>query len=329
MMRELLLKVRRGLVAAFATMAVCAPVAHADGAFPNRPIRIVVPFPPGGTTDVLARIVAVKLQESLGQTVVVDNRPGAGGNIGADNVAKSAADGYSLLLATPGPLSINASLFRSMPFNAERDFTGVGQMIRIQAVLIAQPQSPYRTLGDVLADARRSGKLAYASPGNGTTPHLAAELLASMARVDLQHVPYRGDAPALTDLLGGHVPLMFANIAGVAGQLTDGKVRAIAVTGPTRSPLLPAVPTFAESGVSGYGVTAWAGLVAPAATPPEVVAKLNAALNKALATAEVLDKMRALSAEVAPGTPEALNALMSSERERWAKVIAERQIKLD
>ena len=320
---------RRWIIRTLAVMAVCAPVAHADTGFPNKPIRVVVPFAPGGTTDVLARAVAVKMQESLGQAIVIDNKPGAGGNVGADNVAKAAPDGYTLLLATPGPLSINPSLFKTLPFNPERDFAAVGQMITIQTVMIVLPGSPLKSVQDVIAQAKSQGKLVYASAGNGTTPHLAAELLSAMAGVDLQHVPYKGDAPALADLLGGHVPLMAANIAGVIGQLRDGKVRAIAVTGPVRSALLADVPTVAESGIPGYGVTAWAGLVAPAGTPAPVIARLNAALNKALAAPEVAERMRQLSAEVVSGTPEQLAELAGSERKRWAKVIAERRITLD
>jgi len=235
-------------------------------ALPSKPIRIVVPFTPGGTTDVLARILATRLQESLGQIIIVDNKPGAGGNIGAAEVAKSAPDGHTLLLRTPGPLAINPSLFKSMAYKPERDFTAIGQLIALQPVLVVLPNSPLKSVADVISTAKAQGKLLYASAGNGTTPHLAAELMASITGIELQQIAYKGYAPALTDLLGGHVPLMFANIAGVAGMLRDGKVRAIAVTGPARSKLLPDVPTVAELGPAGYAVSAWAGLVAPAGT---------------------------------------------------------------
>jgi len=312
-----------------ACLATASAVASAQSAFPNKPIRLVVPFAPGGTTDVLARTVAQKMGEGLGQTVVVDNKPGAGGNIGADSVAKAAPDGYTMLLGTPGPLAINQSLFKSMPFNPDRDLAAVGQLINIQAVAITLPSSPWKSLRDVVAEAKSKGSVSFASPGNGTTPHLAAELFASMLGIDLQHVAYKGDAPALTDLMGGHVQLMFANFAGVAGPLRDGKVRALAVTGASRSKALPDVPTIAESGAAGYAVTAWAGLFVPAGTPAAVVTRLNAELNKALAATEVQERMAQLQAEIAPGTPAQLTAIVHSEQARWARIIAERKIKLD
>jgi tripartite-type tricarboxylate transporter receptor subunit TctC len=298
--------------------------------YPSRPIRIVVPFAAGGTTDVLARAVAAKMAESLGQAVVTDNRPGAGGNIGAESVAKAAPDGYTLLMGTPGPLAINASLYKSMTYAPEKDFAPIGQMIAIQSVLVTNNASTFKTLRDVLDAAKASpGKLSYASPGNGTTPHLVGELLKSMTGVDIAHVPYKGDAPAATDLMGGHVPLMTANIAGVAALLKDGKLRALAVAGPTRSKLLPEVPTIAESGVPGYAVTAWAGLAAPAGTPAAIIARLNAELNKALAAPEIVERMTLLSAEIVTGTPDQFGALMRSENVRWAKVIRDANIKLD
>ncbi len=320
---------RRRFAVIVGSLLVSGTPAIAQETFPSRPIRIVVPFAPGGTTDILARTVAAKMQESLGQPVVIENRPGAGGNVGAEAVAKSPPDGYTLLLGTPGPLAINPSLFKSMSFRPERDFAPIGQMITLPAVAVVPPTSPYRTLSDVLTAARAQGRLAYGSPGNGTTPHLAAELFASIAGVDLQHVPYKGDAQALADLIGGHVPLMFANVAGVAGPLKDGKIQALAITGATRSRILPDVPTFAEAGVAGYAVTAWAGLAAPAGTAAPVIARLNAELNRALAAPDVVERMRTLSAEVATGTPEQMAALMRLEQERWAKTIQERRITLD
>jgi tripartite-type tricarboxylate transporter receptor subunit TctC len=267
--------------------------------------------------------------EGLGQQIVIENKPGAGGNIGADSVAKSAPDGYTLLLGTPGPLAINASLFKSMPFSPERDLAPVGQLINIQAVAITLPSSPWKSLRDVAAQAKAAEGVTYASAGNGTTPHLAAELYASVVGIDLQHVPYKGDAPALTDLLGGHIKLMFANLAGVIGPLREGKVRALAVTGATRSKALPDVPTIAEAGAPGYAVTAWAGLFVPAGTPTGVVNRLNAELNRALATPDVNERMALLQAEIAASTPEQLASLVRTEQQRWARIITERGIKLD
>jgi len=312
-----------------ALLAVASALAMAQSGFPNKPIRLVVPFAPGGTTDLLARAVGQKMGEGLGQQIVIENKPGAGGNIGADSVAKSAPDGYTLLLGTPGPLAINASLFKSMPFSPERDLAPVGQLINIQAVAITLPSSPWKSLRDVAAQAKAAEGVTYASAGNGTTPHLAAELYASVVGIDLQHVPYKGDAPALTDLLGGHIKLMFANLAGVIGPLREGKVRALAVTGASRSKALPDVPTIAEAGAPGYAVTAWAGLFVPAGTPTGVVNRLNAELNRALATPEVNERMALLQAEIAASTPEQLAALVRTEQQRWARIITERGIKLD
>jgi len=324
MSMKLIFKLLSAIVLAIATCT-----AHSQSNFPNKPMRLVVPFAPGGTTDILARVVSIKMSESLGQSIVVDNKPGAGGNIGADIVAKSSPDGYTLLLGTPGPVAINQSLFKTMPFNPERDLVPVGQMINIQAVAITQPTSSWKSLRDVTAEAKSKGSIAFASAGNGTTPHLAAELYAAMVGIDLQHVPYKGDAPALADLMGGHTKLMFANLAGVIGPLRDGKVRALAVTGATRSKTIPDVPTFAESGATGYSVTAWCGIFAPAGTPSSVIAKLNSELNKALASPDVQDRMSQLQAEIASGTPEQLGSLVRLEQQRWSKIITDRNIKVD
>lgn len=312
-----------------ALLVFAATSVHSQSNYPNKPIRLVVPFAPGGTTDILARVVSIKMSESLGQSIVVENRPGAGGNIGADMVAKSSPDGYTLLLGTPGPTAINQSLFKNMPFNPERDLVPVGQMINIQTVAITQPGSPWKSLRDVAAEAKVKGSIPFASAGSGTTPHLAAELYAAMIGIDLQHVPYKGDAPALADLMGGHIKLQFANLAGVIGPLRDGKVRALAVTGTTRSKALPDVPTIAESGATGYSVTAWCGVFAPTGTPSAVVSKLNAELNKALASPDVQDRMAQLQAEIAADTPEQFGALVRLEQQRWAKIISDRNIKLD
>jgi len=312
-----------------AVLAIATSAAQSQSSFPNKSIRLVVPFAPGGTTDILARVVSIKMSESLGQSIVVDNKPGAGGNIGADIVAKSSPDGHTLLLGTPGPLAINQSLFKTMPFNPERDLVPVGQMINIQAVAITQPTSPWKSLRDLAAEAKAKGSIPFASPGNGTTPHLAAELYAAMVGIDLQHVPYKGDAPALADLMGGHTKLMFSNLAGVIGHLRDGKVRALAVTGATRSKAIPDVPTIAESGALGYSVTAWCGIFAPAGTPSSVITKLNSELNKALASPDVQDRMSQLQAEIASGTPDQLGSLVRLEQQRWSKIITERNIKVD
>jgi tripartite-type tricarboxylate transporter receptor subunit TctC len=329
-MKETKMKLNGVIKLISTALLICAATAvQSQTNYPSKPIRLVVPFAPGGTTDILARVVSIKMSESLGQSIVVENKPGAGGNIGADTVAKSSPDGYTLLLGTPGPMAINQSLFKNMPFNPERDLVPIGQMINLQAVAITQPASPWKSLRDVAAEAKVKGSIPFASAGNGTTPHLAAELYAAMVGIDLQHVAYKGDAPALADLMGGHTRLMFANLAGVIGPLRDGKVRALAVTGATRSKALPDVPTIAESGATGYYVTAWCGIFAPAGTPIAVVSKLNAELNKALNSPDVQDRMTQLQSEIAAGTPEQLGALVRIEQQRWAKIITDRNIKVD
>ena len=323
-------RIRSLLLLVLALLAAPALVSAQDR-YPSRPIRLVVPFAPGGTTDVLARLVAARMGEQLGQQVVVENKPGAGGNIGADGVAKAPPDGYTLLLGTPGPLAINGSLFKSMPFNPQRDFAPIGQLIGIPSVFIVAANSPHRALRDVLAQAKANpGRTSYASPGNGTTPHLAAELLKSMAGVDLQHVPYKGDAPAVTDLLGGQVPVMVSNVAGVAALIKDGRVRPLAVTSATRSKLLPDVPTVSESGVPGYAVTAWAGIVAPQGTPAPILARLHAELNKAMAAPDIQERLAQLSADPLPSaSPEQFAQVLRAEEARWAKVIRDANIRLE
>jgi tripartite-type tricarboxylate transporter receptor subunit TctC len=298
--------------------------------FPNRPIKFVVPFAPGGTTDVLARILASKMGEGLGQSVVVDNKPGAGGNIGAEFVAKSPPDGYTLLVGTPGPLAINVSLMRKVPYDPVKDFSAIGQFVGVQSVILAGPNQPFRSIADVVAFGKQNpGKLTFGSAGMGSSPHLAMELFNASAGLQMVHVAYKGDAPALTDLIGGQVQLMVANLAGVITQIKAGKVRPLAVAGPKRSSLLPDVPTVAESGVAGFSVTGWAGVVAPAGTPKAIVDRLNAELNKALAAPELIDKIQQQASEPVSTTPEQFSDLIKSENLRWAKVIRDARIQVE
>ena len=313
-----------------ALFALAAHGAHAADAYPTKSVRLIVPFPPGGTTDILARALGTKLSESLGQAVIVENRPGAGGNIGAELVAKAPPDGYTLLLGTPGPLAINTRLYKNLPFDPAKDFTAVGQIVTVPSVLVVAADSPYQTVADVIKDAKaKPGNLMYASPGKGTTPHLAAELLKSMAGIDLQHVAYKGDAPAMQDVMGHQVPIMMANVAGVIAQVKSGRLRALAVSGPKRSALLPDVPTLAESGVRDYNVTAWAGVVGPAGLPEAVVARLNAEIGKVMGTPDLHKKMEQLSAEVATSTPAQFASLIRTEQARWGKVIADAKVSLE
>lgn len=297
-------------------------------AYPTKPIRLVVPFAPGGATDTLTRLIAARMASALGQPILVENRAGAGGNIGTEHVAKSAPDGYTILVATPGPMAINVSLVGNLPYEPLRDFDAIGQFIQTQSVIMAGLNQPYRSLGDVVDQARRSpGTLPYATAGVGTSSHLVMELLQSSFGMRMTHVAYKGDAPALNDLLGGVVPLMITNVPGVLPQIKAGRIRALAVAGPRRSPLLPDVPTVAEAGLPGFGVTAWAGLVAPAGTPKVVVARLNAELQRALAVPEVEERVQQTGSEVRTGAPEEFAELLRSENERWPKVIREAGIK--
>jgi tripartite-type tricarboxylate transporter receptor subunit TctC len=268
--------------------------------------------------------------EGLGQSVVVDNKPGAGGNIGAEFVAKSPPDGYTLLVGTPGPLAINVSLMRKVPYDPVKDFSAIGQFVGVQSVILAGPNQPFRSIADVVAFGKQNpGKLTFGSAGMGSSPHLAMELFNASAGLQMVHVAYKGDAPALTDLIGGQVQLMVANLAGVITQIKAGKVRPLAVAGPKRSSLVPDVPTVAESGVAGFSVTGWAGVVAPAGTPKAIVDRLNAELNKALAAPELIDKIQQQASEPVSTTPEQFSDLIKSENLRWAKVIRDARIQVE
>ncbi|HKU99969.1 MAG TPA: tripartite tricarboxylate transporter substrate binding protein [Vineibacter sp.] len=311
-----------GSIVALIASATLTQAHDAGLRYPERPLRMVVPFAPGGTTDIFARLIAAKMSEDLGQPIVVDNKPGAGGNIGAESVARSAPDGYTLLIGTPGPLTINPSLLKSMPYDAARDFAAIGQMISVQSVLVVHPSTPFKTVRDLIEQARaRPRQLSYAAPGVGSSPHLAMELFIAQAGVRIESIPYKGDAQALADLVGGQVPIMISNIAGVLPHIQSGKLRPLAVAGPRRSPQLPDVPTIAEAGLPGYAVSGWAGMLVPAGTPGPVVARLGSALNKALTATDVIAKIEQQSAEVATGSPEAFTAFLQAERARWADVI--------
>jgi tripartite-type tricarboxylate transporter receptor subunit TctC len=312
---------RRRLLAATAGLALAGPVA-AQG-WPDRPIRIVVPFPPGGSNDIVARQLAEALRPLLGQPVVVENRAGAGGNVGADAVAKAAPDGYALLLTAPGPLAINEHLFREMPFRPERDFAPVALVASVPIVLMVTPGLEARSVAELVALAKRQpGRLAFGSSGNGSTNHLAGELFKTMAGIDITHVPYRGAAPAMTDLVGGTIQMMFDNMPAALPQVRGGSVRGLAVAGTSRAAALPDLPTVAESGLPGFEAEAWFGLVAPNGTPETVLQRLRQACAQALAS----DAMRARLAEggAEPGTRVGADfgAFIAAERAKWGRVVA-------
>ena len=317
----------RAFAAALAIVA--ASVAFGQAAYPTKPVRIVVPFPAGGTTDIIARATAQKLSEAWGQQVIVDNRPGAAGNIGAELVAKSAPDGYTLLMGTVGTHAINSSLYAKMPYDHVKDFAPVILVAGVPNVLVVNPEVPVKTVPELIAYVKANpGKLNFASSGSGTSIHLSGELFKTMTGVQMTHVPYKGSAPALTDLIGGQVQLMFDNLPSSLAFIKAGKLRALAVTSTTRAGALPDVPTVADF-VPGFEASSWFGLLAPAGTPPAVIAKINGEVAKWLATPEAREKLTAQGANTAGGTPEDFAKHIQAETAKWAKVVKESGAKVD
>jgi len=312
-----------------ALFACIATVASAQS-YPNRTIRLVVPFPAAGTTDILARAAAQKLTEAFGQSVVVDNRPGAAGNIGSDLVAKSAPDGYTLLMGTVGTHAINPSLYSKMPYDHVKDFVPVVLVAGVPNVLVVNPALPVNSVADLIKLAKdKPGQINFASSGSGTSIHLSGELFRTMAGVDITHVPYKGSSPALIDLIGGQVQIMFDNLPSALPQIKAGKLRAIAVTSLKRAPVLPDVPTISESGLPGFEASSWFGVLAPAGTPAPIVARINAEVNKWLQSAEAREKLLSQGAEAAGGSPEQFANHIRAESEKWAKVVKASGAKVD
>ncbi|MEO8133935.1 MAG: tripartite tricarboxylate transporter substrate binding protein [Betaproteobacteria bacterium] len=310
-------------------LAVAAWPAGAQ-TYPTHPVRLVVPFPAGGTTDILARAIAQKLSDALGQQFVVDNRPGAGGNIGADIVAKSPPDGYTLLMGTVGTQSINVSLYAKMPYDAAKDFAPVVLVAGVPNVLVVNPAVPVKTVPELIALAKeKPGAINFASSGNGTSIHLSGELFKSLTGVQMAHVPYKGSSPALTDLIGGQVQIMFDNLPSALPHIKGGKLRAVAVTSTKRAPVLPDLPTIAESGVPGFEASSWFGILAPAGTPRDIVTRINAEANKALQSADMKDKLLAQGAEAVGNTPEYFGDYIRTETVKWAKVVKDSGAKVD
>lgn len=299
-------------------------------AYPTKPVTIIVPFAAGGTTDILARIIGQALTAELGQSVVVDNRAGAGGNIGGQAAAKAAPDGHTLFMGTVGTHAINASLYKKMPFDPVKDFAPLTRVANVPNLLVANPAQPYKSVKDLIAYAKANpGKVNFGSAGNGSSIHLSGELFKSLAKVDMQHVPYKGSAPAVTDLLGNQIDIMFDNMPSAIQHVRSGKLAPLAVTTAKRSPELPNVPTIAEAGVPGYEATSWFGMFAPAGTPAPVLAKLNAAIVKVLAQPDVKKKINEQGAEVYSETPEQFAAFIQAESVKWGKVVKESGASLD
>ncbi|MBP0629582.1 MULTISPECIES: tripartite tricarboxylate transporter substrate binding protein [unclassified Cupriavidus] len=309
-------------VALAATFAGFAGAAHAQGGYPTKPITLIVPFSAGGTTDILARIVGLQLGKALGQPVVIDNRPGAGGNIGASLAAKAPGDGYTLFMGTIGTHAINQSLYSKLPYDPVKDFAPITRVAMVPNLVVVNPKVPVNNVKELIAYVKANpDKLSYGSSGSGSSMHLSGELFNSMTGLHIQHIPYKGSAPAVNDLLGNQIGLMFDNMPSSYPHVKAGKLRALAVTSAKRSPALPNVPTVAESGVPGYEATSWFALYATGGTPQPIVDRLNAEVVKILAMPEVKKQMADQGAEPNPEKPAQLAAFMKSETAKWAKVV--------
>ena len=302
---------------------------QAPAAWPTKPISLVVTYPPGGGADAMARLIAPKLGEALGQNVIVENKPGAGGQIGAAAVAKAAPDGYTLMLDASS-FAVNPSLYPKLPYDTEKAFRAIGVIALFPNVVLVNAQFPAKNVAELIAAAKvKKDAVSFASSGNGSAQHLAGALFESAAKVDMVHVPYKGGGPALNDVIGGQVPVFFGNLASTLQHIQSGKLRALAVTSGKRTPILPDVPTLAEAGVPGAEVYEWNVVLAPAGTPEPVIAKLSAALQKALDAPEVKARIATLGGEIQKGNPEAAQAFVNQQIALWARVVKARGITLE
>ncbi len=323
---------RRSLLQAGASLALAAfgLCAHAAG-YPDKPVRLVVPFPAGGATDLMARSLGQKLSERLGQPVVIDNRAGAGGGIGAEAVATAAPDGYTLLFATMGSLTINPSLYKSLRYDPVRSFEPISLTHNTSNLLVVNSTVPARSVAELIELARRKpGELSFASAGNGTTSHLSGELFKSLAKVGLTHVPYKGSAPAMVDFLGGRTSMMFDTASNFVDHVKSGRLRALGLTGSKRSPAMPSVPTISETpGLQAYDMSLWLGVLAPAGTPKDITARLHREIAAAMAAPDLVRQMADAGIEVRLSSPQDFAALIRSDMAKWASVVKGADIKLD
>jgi tripartite-type tricarboxylate transporter receptor subunit TctC len=314
--RQALIGVGGGLV-----MLGSRPVL-AQGAYPSRNIKMIVPYPPGGTTDLLGRLIAEQIKTGLNAIVVVENKPGAGTTLGAEQVAHSEPDGYTLLMATSTTLAINKWLYKKLPYDPVKDFAPVALVAGVPFALIINPAIPAKTLAEFIAYAKSNPGLAYGSAGNGSPQHLAAEMLRSAAGIDIRHVPYRGSVPAMLDVIAGHIPFMIVDLQPALQQIKEGKVRVLGVTTPKRVAAAPDIPTIAEGGLAGYELVAWQGVVAPAATPRPVVDALAAQIKKLLDNPSTRERFTSIAIEPLPGsTPDSFGDYIKSEVDRWADIV--------
>jgi tripartite-type tricarboxylate transporter receptor subunit TctC len=309
--------------------AVLAGAAAAQG-YPAKPIHFIVPFPPGGGTDIIARTVAARLSEANKWVIVIENKPGAGGNLGLDQAAKSPADGYTMVIGQTSNLAINPTLYSKLPYDPVKDFNPVALLASSPIVLVAPEKTPYKSLGEAMGAAKaKPGTVTYGSPGNGTVAHLTAELLQRTADVKLTHVPYKGASQALTDLMGGQIDLYLSSVPSALGQIKGGKLRPLAVTGAKRSAQLPQVPTIAESGYKGFDVTTWYGLLYPAGTPEPIVKRMNEEVNRVLNAGDVREKLATEGGDALGGTPEQFAALLKADLARWGQIVKQSGAKVD
>ena len=318
------------LICLLPLIAAPASVALGADAYPSKPIRLIVPYPPGGPADALARIVSEKIGAQVGQPMVVDNRPGAAGNIGMALGAKSAADGYTLVLAPAGNLTVNPSLYPNVPYDVGKDFAPVTVVAAVPNILVVNPSIPARNLTEFIAYAKaHPGQLNYSSPGAGSGAHLAGELFKSTTGVDMVHIPFNGIAPAVTAVLGGQVQLMFAGAPAVLQHVQTGKLRALGVASLKRIAAAPELPTLSESGLTGFDVTSWYSIVAPAGTPPEIVARLQTEIAKALREADVREKLAAQGAEPIGNSPAEFAVMIRTETAKWSQIVKSAKITVE
>ena len=318
----------RSLVALLFALAVAAPVAAQN--YPAKPIRLIVPFPPAGAVDIASRAIANELTKGLGQTVTAENRPGAGGNLGAEAAARSAPDGYTLFMSTSGIQAINPALYAKMNIDPNKDLVPVAPLVSLSNVLVLHPSVPANSVREVIALAKaQPGKIPYASSGNGTSIHMSGAMFTQMTGIEMIHIPYKGSGPAVTDLLGGTVSMMFDNIPSALPHIKSGKLKALATTGAKRDPALPDLPTIAEAGVPGYESGVWFGLMVPAGTPKDIIARLNAEAVKGTRSPEFVKRMTDLGYNLIPGSAEAMADLIKLEISRWTPIVKASGAKVD
>lgn len=317
----------RLLIATFAALATCHATAQS---YPAKPIRWVVPFPPGGGTDITTRTVTAKLAEALGQQIVIDNRPGSGGTIGLSIAAKLPPDGYHVSTGQLANMGIAPALYPKLPYDSTKDFAPISRVASAVLVLVSHPSFPARTVKDLMAMARaKPGVITYGSPGNGTSGHLSVEMIRVAGKLDMVHVPYKGAAPALTDLLGGQITIYFSSIPPSVALIKSGRLKALGTSGTKRAAALPDVPTIAESGIPGFSVDNWYGVVGPAGMPKEAIARLNAELVKVLASPDLRERFTADGSEAISSTPEQFGTFIRDEVQKWGKVVREAKVKVD